>query len=241
VTFTGSALVFNMLGGAAFPAIAATTVAGNTVSGNQALLACDAVGDYITGCKGDGCRPAHKQPRLLDTQYTGSVFASVHEDSVLTQDVEYEDSNGVVYDFSTAGVWGVSVTITVTSDGYGSDNKKSDGSLGLSSYRYDVSVYGQSVYSSPEMPLPPDDLRANVPITRGLFVAMNKGAIPAGTSTMTVSWRLPTCKVDQVQAADKHFESFECSNRGVCDRKSGQCQCFAGYAGYNCGQQTIIV
>ena len=26
----------------------------------------------------------------------------------------------------------------------------------------------------------------------------------------------------------------ECSNRGLCDRSTGSCTCFAGYAGANC-------
>ena len=32
---------------------------------------------------------------------------------------------------------------------------------------------------------------------------------------------------------DGHFYA-ECSNKGMCDRKSGQCDCFDGYSGTAC-------
>jgi len=34
---------------------------------------------------------------------------------------------------------------------------------------------------------------------------------------------------------DGHFY-MECSNRGLCDRETGTCECFAGYEGANCGR-----
>jgi hypothetical protein len=227
VTFTGSSLQYNLLNSNNFGAIAASAVAGNTVSGNQNTLMCSvgAVGDFATGCYGSGCRPKHKQPRLLDASTSsGSSFAVVNAASVLEQDA----SNGAA-DFTTPGVWGVQVTVTVTSDGTSA------------TYKYDVSTYGQYLKSSAEMPLPPDALRSNVPISHGLYLDFNTGAIPAGSSVMTFKWRLPKCTIAVTQAADSEYDSYECSNRGTCDRKSGQCMCFNGYAGYNCGQQTIIV
>ena len=40
---------------------------------------------------------------------------------------------------------------------------------------------------------------------------------------------------------DALVESAECSNRGLCDRTLGQCQCFTGHYGLACEHQTVLV
>jgi len=37
------------------------------------------------------------------------------------------------------------------------------------------------------------------------------------------------------------YESYECSNRGECDGKSGLCTCYEGYSGQSCQTQTVLV
>eukprot|EP00924_Labyrinthula_sp_SR-Ha-C_P012551 snap_masked-scaffold_10-processed-gene-10.9-mRNA-1 protein AED:0.22 eAED:0.22 QI:0/-1/0/1/-1/1/1/0/261 len=37
-------------------------------------------------------------------------------------------------------------------------------------------------------------------------------------------------------ADNDHTSVIECSGQGTCDRSSGNCQCFDGYTGYNCGR-----
>jgi len=37
------------------------------------------------------------------------------------------------------------------------------------------------------------------------------------------------------------YESYECSNRGACDGKSGLCTCYEGYSGQSCQTQTVLV
>merc|ERR1719231_1151392 len=44
-----------------------------------------------------------------------------------------------------------------------------------------------------------------------------------------------TCNVTEIQQGTK--ESLECGGRGICDRSSGLCNCFSGYAGLACDDQ----
>merc|ERR1712065_112960 len=47
------------------------------------------------------------------------------------------------------------------------------------------------------------------------------------------------CSVEE--ATKGTYESYECSNRGACDGKSGLCQCYEGYSGQSCQTQTVLV
>jgi hypothetical protein len=40
---------------------------------------------------------------------------------------------------------------------------------------------------------------------------------------------------------DASHEGVECSNRGQCNRGTGECNCFSGYSGYNCGSQSVTI
>lgn len=95
-----------------------------------------------------------------------------------------------------------------------------------------------------ETPVPPASAPPTVAGPYGLAVDVNDaGALPyaGGVYSVTYRWSLPTCSVTQVTAAEAAFERAECSARGLCDRSSGACECFPGYAGYNCAQQTVVV
>jgi len=48
-----------------------------------------------------------------------------------------------------------------------------------------------------------------------------------------------SCSVSET--AKGTYESYECSNRGACDGKSGLCTCYEGYSGQSCQTQTVLV
>lgn len=217
VTFDGDSLEYFMT-----PNMAATNIAGTTVSGNQALLTCPTIAGtkYVAGCSGQACRPQFKQLRILDV--VGGPDVAVNEGVTLAQPEPLTAG-----DESVAGKWGAIVTLTVQTTN------------GVQTYKATSSVYeagaGESVA---ETVMPPSKLRNNLPLVYGLHVDL---AETVADGTYVIRWRLPTCTVEQTQSADPDFESLECSRRGVCDRKVGECVCFSGYAGSSCSQQTVVV
>ena len=44
--------------------------------------------------------------------------------------------------------------------------------------------------------------------------------------------------VGEVVSTNNAHPVVECSNKGICDRKNGNCQCFAGYGGKACERTT---
>ena len=43
---------------------------------------------------------------------------------------------------------------------------------------------------------------------------------------------------DIPKSSIKAHDMAECSNRGICDRSSGECKCFHPFAGFACGRMT---
>jgi len=60
-----------------------------------------------------------------------------------------------------------------------------------------------------------------------------------GLSDTAVSNNKPTCVVTETRKGTT--EAATCSNRGNCDGSTGQCECFEGFSGIDCGLQTILV
>jgi len=63
----------------------------------------------------------------------------------------------------------------------------------------------------------------------------------ATTATKTLLYKSPVGSCNVAETTKGTFESYECSNRGACDGKSGLCACYEGYSGESCQTQTVLV
>merc|ERR1711968_371130 len=63
----------------------------------------------------------------------------------------------------------------------------------------------------------------------------------AHTATKTLLYKSPVGSCNVAETTKGTFESYECSNRGACDGKSGLCACYEGYSGESCQTQTVLV
>jgi len=69
-------------------------------------------------------------------------------------------------------------------------------------------------------------------------------SMPTASATTTAKTLLYTSPVGSCSVAETTkgtYESYECSNRGACDGKSGLCTCYEGYSGQSCQTQTVLV
>jgi hypothetical protein len=69
-------------------------------------------------------------------------------------------------------------------------------------------------------------------------------SMPTASATSTAKTLLYTSPVGSCSVAETTkgtYESYECSNRGACDGKSGLCACYEGYSGQSCQTQTVLV
>lgn len=221
ITFAGVSLSVALSNGAS----ARLTTTANTNAGTNALFTCPFNADGVSmGCNEPGCSPRFNQLRIFSAPSAGLVPSS---GLILLQ-----PAATVV-----AGAWGVTVTVTVATR---TAIASSGATLTWQTYSATSLLYGAVAGSTiDETPLPPDGtaLRNRLPLMYGLFVDVDAGSIASGT--FVFKWSLPSCAVAQTVAADAAVESIECSRRGVCDRTSGVCKCFAGYHGSVCGMQSV--
>lgn len=63
----------------------------------------------------------------------------------------------------------------------------------------------------------------------------------ATTVPKTVLYNSPTGSCSVAETTKGTYESFECSNRGACNGKTGLCSCYSGYSGQSCQTQTVLV
>ena len=224
------------------------TFSGSTNTGNELLMSCPFNSVGSTGCPAPGCRPKFTQLRILQASFT-PTSVQLSPNSVLQQPrpLGFSAADNTA---DTPNIFGVEITLVI--------NKYfMPGSTAIVyTYQFvNTKVYGQTVdasgenaaVTSVETPFPPPALRSNIPGPYG--VAFNFGDDVQlsidfsgnGPFTYEFGWRLPVCSVEVVQEAAVQFEKAECSNRGLCNRLTGQCECFTNYAGFSCSQQTVYV
>jgi len=63
----------------------------------------------------------------------------------------------------------------------------------------------------------------------------------AATTKKTLHYTSPVGSCSVAETTKGTYESYECSNRGACDGKSGLCTCYEGYSGQSCQTQTVLV
>jgi hypothetical protein len=207
--------------------VAAQTVSGNTVPGNQALLQCVTMPNskYLGGCSGPGCSPLFKQPRILDIPAGAPVRMSDH---VVLQQKEPATASLA----NVPGAWGTTVRVTI----YDKDIN------GMQWYSVSSTLFGSEQGDSLSFtPIPPAELRKEVNLMYGLAVDFDDGPKYLTPGTYVFRWRLATCSSRVARPASFQYELAECSNRGICDRQRGLCRCFHSFYGANCGQQSVII
>jgi hypothetical protein len=184
----------------------------------------DLVCPTVSGCTHAGCQPNFKQ--MHKSGVTGDVTGAftVMDTSV----VEFPAGYGPV-----AGQTDVEVTITWS--------LPAGGSL---SYTVDtITLGGVLVSDSPFVGFRGfiGDVGASeqVNLAYGLMVTID-GTGVADTNTNTITYDMAHCSVTEETAVPSKTEDAECSNRGACNRVTGECECFDGFTGLACTAATIL-
>jgi hypothetical protein len=73
-------------------------------------------------------------------------------------------------------------------------------------------------------------------------ITLDSAPVASGvTVTKSLEYTSPVGSCSVAETTKGTYESFECSNRGACDGKSGLCTCYEGYSGQSCQTQTVLV
>jgi hypothetical protein len=68
-----------------------------------------------------------------------------------------------------------------------------------------------------------------------------KGCDGTACTSVSIAYTSPVGSCSVTETTKGTYESYECSNRGACDGKSGLCTCYEGYSGQSCQTQTVLV
>merc|ERR1712100_953035 len=71
--------------------------------------------------------------------------------------------------------------------------------------------------------------------------SMPTRSLASNTGSKTLLYTSPVGSCSVAETTKGTYESYECSNRGACDGKSGICTCYEGYSGQSCETQTVLV
>merc|ERR1719313_1365998 len=76
---------------------------------------------------------------------------------------------------------------------------------------------------------------------RRYVITLDSMPTASTTGTHTLLYKSPVGSCNVAETTKGTFESYECSNRGACDGKSGLCACYEGYSGESCQTRTVLV
>jgi len=85
------------------------------------------------------------------------------------------------------------------------------------------------------------DTKCDYSLRRYVITLDSMPTASATTVAKTLLYKSPVGSCNVAETTKGTFESFECSNRGACDGKSGLCSCYEGYSGESCQTQTVLV
>jgi hypothetical protein len=85
------------------------------------------------------------------------------------------------------------------------------------------------------------DAKCDYSLRRYVITLDSMPTASATTATKTLLYKSPVGSCNVAETTKGTFESYECSNRGACDGKSGLCACYEGYSGESCQTQTVLV
>lgn len=210
--------------------------------GDPPLLSCVGTitaGGLMGGCTSAGCLPRLRQLRALQLPQFCPDTISLDPRAVLKQPDAAPDGSA-----APADGWGVATSLLLTRIA----------PARLAFQWVDTLVYGQPiVFGGAAAPLPPGILRSALSGPFGLLLQLSEQddaqlmddlfAAGAGDQQgpwrLDFAWRLPACSVTVLQTHLPVIEATECSDKGVCSRDSGKCQCFPGWEGVNCDTAAI--
>eukprot|EP00604_Paraphysomonas_vestita_P001020 CAMPEP_0174821176 /NCGR_PEP_ID=MMETSP1107-20130205/5880_1 /TAXON_ID=36770 /ORGANISM="Paraphysomonas vestita, Strain GFlagA" /LENGTH=337 /DNA_ID=CAMNT_0016037923 /DNA_START=198 /DNA_END=1211 /DNA_ORIENTATION=+ len=72
-------------------------------------------------------------------------------------------------------------------------------------------------------------------------IECSDGCTPKITGLALESAAVLSSRSSIEETTTSEFNSYECGRRGKCDYTTGLCQCFEGYTGENCNEQTTLV
>jgi len=85
------------------------------------------------------------------------------------------------------------------------------------------------------------DTNCNYSVQRYVITLDSMPTASAYNFAKTLLYKSPVGSCNVAETTKGTFESYECSNRGACDGKSGLCACYEGYSGESCQTQTVLV
>lgn len=194
-------------------------------------------GQNVTiGCNTAGCQPRTKQPRAAEVLACGTGTAC----ATATTHVVLRDEGNILPPTAstTSGNWDLQYRLEFSGTPLQVKVLEAVNKASLSTDA-DWTNDGTQIY-------PAGTGTVEIPAAATSFELGTHGVVVnlAGGPTdqkYVVRVSVPTVSVTQVQTPGLHFENYECSGRGTCDRDTGKCTCFSGYYSDNCSKQSVLV